>query len=158
MPWPTKNQIVSSSTRSVQFFLLSYQHVRNYPFFFVLSFFCKTIASLLYLISLYTTTVVSLLCECLVCVSVLNMASAATGSATARRCVVRTGITKTITKLHDADTGAMCDEQKCFEIGAKLGALRDKHEQVLLLDAERLLTCTTDLEVENAMNEAEADN
>ena len=52
----------------------------------------------------------------------------------------------------------MCDEQKCFEIGAKLGALRDKHEQVLLLDAERLLTCTTDLEVENAMNEAEAVN
>ena len=86
------------------------------------------------------------------------MASAATGSATARRGVVRTGITKTITKLHDADTGAMCDEQKCFEIGAKLGALRDKHEQVLLLDSERLLTCTTDLEVENAMNEAEAVN
>ena len=74
------------------------------------------------------------------------MASAATGSATTRCGLVRTAITKTITKLHDADTGTMCDEQKCFEIGAKLGALRDKHAQVLLLDAERVLTCMTDQE------------
>ena len=87
-----------------------------------------------------------------VCVLVINM------SVTAKRGVMRANVTKLITKLDEIDKGVFDDDQKYFEFGAKLGALRDKHEQVLQFDKEKLLTCTTDQEVENAMNEAEAVN
>ena len=76
-------------------------------------------------------------------------------SLAAKRGNIRSAITKLITKLHDIDhNDDISDEEKIFELTAKLGSLQSKDAEARKYDDSILAACKTDKEIEDAGEEA----